>query len=158
MKRNENLKTLSWEHHDGLVVSFRLQQGLKKNAKSEEMSKYILHIWNDMLENHFRQEEHTITPKIMRSEKGIGFVNQMMEEHEKIRKLINKIESDRTNTQIIEEFALLLNQHIRFEERQLFPLFEQEAGHEKLQEVGRFLKEHHNPSCEVWPSQFWKTD
>jgi hemerythrin-like domain-containing protein len=156
MKRNENLKTLSWEHHDGLVVSFRLQQGLKKNAKTDEMCKYILHIWNGMLENHFRQEEQVITLKLMQSEKGIEFLNQMLNEHETIRKLINKIDSHKSDFQVIEEFALLLNQHIRFEERQLFPLFEQEAGSEKLQEVGRFLKEHHNPSCEVWPSQFWR--
>ena len=157
MKRNESLKTLSWEHHDGLVVSFRLQQGLKKNAKADEMSQYILHIWNGMLEHHFRQEEQTITNKILKSDKGNEFVNQLIDDHEKFRRLIKKIEVDMANAQIIEEFALLLNQHIRFEERQLFPLFEQEAGLEKLQEVGRFLKEHHNPSCEVWPNQFWKS-
>ena len=157
MKRNENLKTLSWEHHDGLVVSFRLQQGLKKNAKSDEMSEYILHIWNSMLEHHFLQEEQTITPNFKKSAKGIEFVNQMMDDHEKFRRLIKKIEGDMANPQIIEEFALLLNQHIRFEERQLFPLFEQEVDLKKMQEVGNFLKRNHNPSCEVWPNQFWKS-
>lgn len=158
MKRNENLKTLSWEHHDGLVVSFRLQQGLKKNSNSHEMSQYILHVWNGILKHHFWQEEQIIKTKIMQSEKGIEYLNRMLDEHEKMKKLIENIKSDNSNLKIIEEFAILLNEHIRFEERQLFPLFEQEAGTEKLQEVGRFLKEHHNPSCEVWPNQFWRTD
>ena len=156
MKRNENLQTLSWEHHDGLVVSFRLQQGLKKNVKVDEMVQYILHVWTSMLEYHFWQEEKTIILNSEKSEEGKKFVKKMMDEHLQFRQLISQIKSDNTNIQYIEEFALLLNQHIRFEERHLFPLFEQEVDPKKLQEVGKFLKEHHNPSCEVWSNQFWK--
>ena len=156
MKRNENLQTLSWEHHDGLVVSFRWQQGLKKNVKADEMSQYILHVWTSMLEHHFWQEEKTISLNSEKSEEGKKLVKQMLDEHQQFKQLILQIKSENSNTQYIEEFALLLNQHIRFEERHLFPLFEQEVDSEKLQEVGKFLKEHHNPSCEVWSSQFWK--
>ena len=109
-----------------------------------------------MLEHHFLQEEQSIAPNFNKSELGNEFVKQMLDEHKKFRKLFKKIELDMSNTQIIEEFALLLNQHIRFEERQLFPLFEKEVDSKKMQEVGIFLKQNHNPSCEIWPNQFWK--
>ena len=156
MKRNENLKTLSWEHHDGLVVSFRLQQGIKKNSRSDEMSHYILHTWNTILKHHFWQEEQIIKPNLNQSAKGKELVNQMQNDHNKIDQLVKQIQSDNKSNKFIEEFASLLNQHIRFEERQLFPFIEQEINTKELQEVGNFLKQHHNPSCEVWPNQFWK--
>ena len=157
MKRNENLKTLSWDHHDGLVVSFRLQQGLKKNVSVAEMAEYVLHTWSSVLEHHFWQEEQTITPNLKHSEKGKELVKQMIDDHKRFGQLEKQIQLDKSNIQDVEEFALLLNQHIRFEERQLFPFFEQEVGLVKLQEVGKFLKQHHNPSCEIWPNQFWKS-
>lgn len=156
MKRNENLKTLSWEHHDGLVVSFRLQQGLNKNTDAIEMAEYILFTWGTVLEHHFWQEEQTISSNLSKSETATELMNQFTNEHEQIRYLVNQIKQDNTNTKYIKEFADVLNKHIRFEERQLFPLFEKEMGKARLAEIGKFLKKHHNDSCEVWQNQFWK--
>lgn len=152
MKRNENLKTLSWEHHDGLVASFRLKLGLKKSANPEEMVKYIFHIWESNLEHHFWQEEQTllnlrIEPK---------YIQQMKSEHERFRRLIENLKEDSKNINIIEEFAELLNKHIRFEERTLYPLVEKEIDSDKLNEIGKFLKEQHIDTCEVWNNEFWK--
>jgi hemerythrin-like domain-containing protein len=156
MKRNENLKTLSWEHHDGLVVSFRLQQGLKKNANTTEMVEYILHTWKNILEHHFWLEEQSFVQTLIKSKEASNLISQMINDHEQFKILISRLKEDDKNKKIIEEFANLLNKHIRFEERQLFPLIEKELGSNKLDEVGKFLKQHHNPSCEVWQNQFWK--
>lgn len=156
MKRSEYLKTLSWEHHDGLVVSFRLQQGIKKEVHPDEMAQYIIHTWTSELKHHFWQEEQIIIPILNKSEKGKELVNQMQSDHNKIDQIVKKIDSKNNSVNYIEEFASLLNQHIRFEERQLFPIFEQETSTKKLQKVGEFLIQHHNPVCEVWPNQFWK--
>jgi len=156
MKKNENLKTLSWEHHDGLVMSFRLQQGIKNNTNYKEMADYVLYSWNNVFEHHFWQEEQILSIKKNSSKKSSECISQMVDEHKQIRKLISKIDNNNSDTKLIVEFAELLNKHIRFEERELFPLLENEASANDLKEIGQFLKQHHNHSCEVWPNQFWK--
>lgn len=157
MKRNENLKTLSWEHHDGLVVCFRLQQGLKSNINYKEMAEYVLHTWNNVLKHHFWQEEQILSQKKNNTKKSSECITQMQDDHKKIRELITKIDNN-SETKLIGEFAELLNNHIRFEERELFPLLENESSTNDLKEIGKFLKQHHNNSCEVWPNHFWKID
>ena len=156
MKRNENLVTLSWEHHDGLVVSFRLQQGLKKNVNSEDMVDYILYTWENVLEHHFWQEEQIINQDISNTESFKNMISQMENDHKQIRNLITEIKKDKSNTQLIQEFADILNQHIRFEERQLFPAIESESSKDELNSIGKFLKDEHKHSCEIWNNQFWK--
>ena len=156
MKRNENLKTLSWEHHDGLVASFRLQQGIKNKTNTKEMVDYILHTWNKILEHHFWQEEQVISKKKINSKNAEEAISKMLVEHDQIKKLVDKIKINPSNEKLINEFAELLNKHIRFEERELFPLFEQETSKDELTQVGKFLREHHTQSCEIWPNQFWK--
>jgi len=156
MKKNENLKTLSWEHHDGLVMSFRLQQGIKNNTNYKEMADYILYTWNNLLEHHFWQEEHVLLKKKNNTNNLSKYISQMLDEHKQIRELISKIDNNNSKTKLIAEFAELLNKHIRFEERELFPLLQKESSADDLEEIGKFLKQHHNHSCEVWPNQFWK--
>ena len=153
MKRDENLKTLSWEHHDGLVAAFRLQQGLKKNVKANDMADYIMNIWKNILEHHFWREEQTLSNLKISSE----LIAQMKSEHKQLRLLIENLNKDYTNKNIIKEIAELLNNHIRFEERQLFPIIEKEVDVNQLNEIGKFLKEQHIHSCEVWQNQFWKS-
>jgi hemerythrin-like domain-containing protein len=159
MKRNENLKTLSWEHHDGLVVAFRLQQGLKKGAAIPDMARYILHIWDNTLRDHFQREEQTINPNLEQRREGKPLVEQMMGEHKSFKNIITQIKNDQTGRNSIDEFAKLLNHHIRFEERELFPMLERLATKEELAKIGQALGQIHHRACNAWQPRFWqKTD
>ena len=60
MKRNSNLQTLSWEHHDGLVLAFRIERGLRKNSDPGLIRSYLLHAWEKDLTHHFWQEEEIL--------------------------------------------------------------------------------------------------
>ena len=155
MKRNENLKTLSWEHHFGLVVAFRLQQGLKNGAATGEMKKYILHIWDTALRHHFRQEEQVINPELKKSPEGKKVIHQMMDEHQTFRDLIQQFKTGKVKTDQIKTFADILNRHIRFEERQLFPFLEIHTSREELENMGDFLRRNYSPVCHDWQPVFW---
>ena len=155
MKRDENLKTLSWEHHFGLVVAFRLQQGLKNGAATTVMKKYILHIWEHALRHHFRQEEDVINPALKKSHEGKKVIQQMMDEHQTFRDLIMQIKTGKVKTDQIKIFADILNRHIRFEERQLFPFLETHTSREELAEIGDFLRRNYSPACHDWQPVFW---
>ena len=157
MKRDKNLETLSWEHHDGLVLAFRLEKGIKNNVDTSLISDYLLHIWDHSLRHHFWQEEQFLQPTLRKLTKGRELLNQMVEEHDQFKNLIAKIRSNGKDMKSsIEQFYEDLNQHIRFEERKLFPMVEELASTEALEKMGIFLHEHHKPGKKEWQPEFWR--
>lgn len=157
MKRNENLKTLSWEHHDGLVAAFRLIQGLKNKVDTAILSGYIIHIWEKALLHHFWQEEQMIPEQIENLPAGKELLGKMMADHRVFDLLIAKIKDDPQSLPHVKEFAELLNQHIHFEERELFPFLEKTVTADKLVEIGTFLDVQHRPPNNDWKAKFWQT-
>ncbi|MEJ2054341.1 MAG: hemerythrin domain-containing protein [Calditrichaceae bacterium] len=157
MKRKNELITLSWEHHDGLLFAFRLQQGLKYSAGIEEIREYTLHTWDNALNHHFWQEEQSLAGVLDFNETGRDLLNRMQSDHEYFR---SQIEDIRSKVNLVpakfNEFADRLNQHIRFEERELFPFLEKQVLPETLKDIGAFLDEHHQNSDKCWKNEFWK--
>lgn len=156
MKRNQNLETLSWEHHDGLVVAFRLQQGVKKGIDSKILSNYILNIWEHALQHHFWQEEEIIGSNLKENSEGKKMLSQMLEEHHKITNLIKELKQNKDDYSNILKFAEMLNKHIRFEERKLFPLVENLVPKNELAGIGTFLHENHQSGNKDWEPRFWQ--
>ena len=156
MKRNENLITLSWEHHDGLVVAFRLQKGLENNIATEDLSRYILYVWEQILSGHFWQEEQTLNHQLEKPSEGRVALKRMKTDHNIFRQLIKKLKSDTASSENVHIFSTMLNQHIRFEERELFPLLEKQCSPEELSHIGDFLQKHHKSTCLDWQDKFWE--
>ena len=52
MKRDKNLETLSWEHHDALVSASRLKRGVEKKADVSHMRDFLLYVWENDLPHH----------------------------------------------------------------------------------------------------------
>jgi hemerythrin-like domain-containing protein len=159
MKRNKNLVPLSWEHHDGLVAAFRLKQGLKKNVEKEVLTEYLIFIWENNLLKHFDNEEQ-IFPNLMKSLDGgaTELLERFESEHLMLRELVKRLMKNKKHTkEIVEQFSQLLERHIRFEERALFPFIEKRTPSEKMDELGGFFKERHQPACRYWPQAFWKS-
>jgi hemerythrin-like domain-containing protein len=157
MKRDKNLETLSWEHHDGLVVAFRVEKGLNNQTNPKVMTDYLSHIWDHALQHHFWQEEAALMPHLQQTEEGNKLLSQMINEHIMLKNLLAKLQQSETNqTPILKEFSGLLNEHIRFEERILFPLAEQAIPAEKMAQIGKFLHQQHRPGNKEWKPSFWK--
>jgi len=156
MKRNQNLVTLSWEHHDGLVVAFRLQQGLKNNIRLPDLSGYILFSWEQVLQRHFWQEEQVVHPHLKHTREGRNAVGRMMNDHNHFRELIDAFKKGQPTGERIDSFIDLLNTHIRFEERKLFPMLENQCSTGELTNIGDFLRQHHPSACADYPHKFWR--
>ena len=157
MKRDKNLETLSWEHHDGLVLAYRLEKGMRNNVDASLISDYLLHIWDHGLRHHFWQEEQSLQAPLKEFIKGWELLQQMLAEHDQFKHLITKIRSNSKDMKsIIEKFYINLNQHIRFEERKLFPIVEEHASIKALKKIGIFLHEHHKPGNKEWQPEFWR--
>lgn len=157
MKRKKELETLSWEHHNGLVSAFRLQKGLKNKADLNVMREYILDIWENELLHHFWMEEEILIKPLKLNSDGLELLKQLLDEHADFRGKINHFKNDGNSlADRILDFAVSLNKHIRFEERELFPYIESNFSGQKLAEVSKFLHDHHKSECFNWQNQFWK--
>ena len=157
MKRNKNLETLSWEHHDGLVVAFRLEKGLKNQIDGHTMTQYLLHIWDHALRQHFLKEEETLIKPLETCAEGRETLQHMLQEHQAIKKLIARIQQEPENRlTLIKQFHHMLYNHIRFEERKLFPLVERIASQVDLQQIGLYLHSRHQPDKKEWQPEFWR--
>ena len=141
MKRNVNLVELSSEHHDGLVIALRIKKALNNSIESQILVNYVNHL-SDTINNHFKQEEET------KGSSGLQSVNNEL--IDKINLKGNSLNDD------LSDFSDLLNDHIRFEERELFPYVEQVLNDEQLEVIGKRLEETHKPLDKNWGPKFWE--
>lgn len=153
MQRQSFLKTLSWEHHDGLVLALRLEKGLAKQTSITEVQAYVLKMWHQGLKHHFHQEE--VCFKDYRDKHEEIPLPKMLKDHEEIRSLIDQIEAN-PDPEHIAQFAKKLRLHIRFEERQLFTDLEASLPESDKAEIASYLREQYRKTDKDWPVRFWE--
>ena len=150
MKRHEALVQLSRDHHFGLLLCWKLKEGLKKEVSVVRMSKYIGLFYLQNLKPHFAEEEETIF-KVLGEDHPL--IKEAISQHRTFEKMIGEV--FKTPAQI-EEFRALLELHIRTEERQIFPEIEKQATEEQLENL---LKLDHPELKEPeYDDIFWKKD
>ena len=77
----------------------------------------------------------------------------MFEEHAQIRDLILSLDKE-PDSGSFQSLADFVNNHIRFEERELFAFAEKMLTHEQLAEIYKDLP--HDSHCETeWKDEFW---
>ncbi len=150
MKRNGNLVPLSRDHHFGLLCSWKIHQGIKKNVSYERIKDYINYYWKENLSRHFEIED-IVLPE---TENNM-FQIQMEKEHTEIRKLINRINQSQ-DIKVLEAFADALRSHIRFEERNYFPHLEEVLSGEKMNDIGHQLERIRHKEDDSYHDEFWK--
>ncbi len=148
MKRHEALVQLSRDHHFGLLLCWKLKQGLKKEISPERMGRYIAVFFQHHLEPHFQEEEETIF-KILGEAHPL--ISEALDEHETLRSMAANGFKD---AEEIQTFRDLLEKHIRTEEREIFPAIEQHATDAQLEAL---LELPHEELKEPeYEDEFWK--
>lgn len=151
IKRSNELAPLSREHHEGLLFVWKLRQGLQKGVATERLIKFIFWQWHNHIKPHFFQEEKILMPFFSA---GNELADRMLKEHENIRELILNLDND-PDSRTISMLADLINDHIRFEERQLFNYLEQTLTSSQLTEILNQLEEHPVSCDNDWEDKFW---
>ena len=126
IKRSENLKAISREHHHGLLLSWKIRNGIKKEIAPERIKTYIDWFYVEHLLPHFELEEKYVFP-ILGNENEL--VKKALTEH---RRLVRLFESETTNMKNLIQIEEELESHIRFEERVLFNEIQAVATQEQL--------------------------
>jgi hemerythrin-like domain-containing protein len=121
MKRDEALRPLSREHLNALHAAKVLREGNDLEAISE----VFLDFWEGGGQGHLRIEEEVLLPHWARhAEVDRPGVARMLEEHLAIRRESLRLEAGAATLEQAQELGRLLHDHVRFEERRLFPAIE----------------------------------
>jgi iron-sulfur cluster repair protein YtfE (RIC family) len=155
LKRTEELQPLSRQHHNGLLFCLLLQKGIRKNADPEVMRDFVQHFWYKDLQHHFQLEEQYLDPLKNRYHQLVEPLEQMIREHYDLKSVINEISLNPTH-QSIDELRRKLDDHVRFEERQLFPLIEESISPQELQKIGKILEKENDANCMNYSIKFWE--
>ncbi len=147
-KRHPSLLPLSHDHHHGLALALRCRkqalgqikpmgaQGLRQRAQE------FLDFYATQLDSHFGAEEEILFPEMrIRVPKSSQLIDELLRDHETIRRAVPRLEGGTELGKLIFDLGDLLERHIRREERELFPLFEQHAGEVDAAKIGAEISE-----------------
>ena len=96
------------------------------------------------------EEEQILAPHLPPDN---NLLNQMMDEHKEIEAMIH-IDENIPDQALLENLAQAIDDHIRFEERQLFPYAENVIPEKELNLVYEQLSKE-PVQCEKWEREFW---
>ena len=151
IKRHESIKWLSKEHHFGLLNSWKINKGINRGISINIIKNYVIFFWENNLQQHFKEEEELLF-NVIDDDK----INSAIEQHTSIREKINTLYNGHADSLLLQQFAQELNDHIRYEERILFPFLEKALPLNQLQQIGVALdSSHSNNYNENYPDEFW---
>ncbi len=136
LKRHESLIPFSRDHYVGLVQAQHLikSQGSDAAARRAAVADF-LDVWAVEIEPHFQDEERLLAALM-----AAGDRVQFEEEHARLRALALEARHKRQQidpeSEWVKTLGQLLNDHIRWEERHLFPAIEKSASEEQLKALG----------------------
>lgn len=123
MKRSTILQPFSREHHHALVLAKACERAASSgDAPTIEAScTKVLQAFGDELEAHFQTEERLVLPSLQPDQQAL--LQRTESDHVQLRALQARIRQN--DPSALSEFGQLLAAHVRFEERELFPAYEQ---------------------------------
>ena len=157
MKRTPELRTLSEDHHHGLVHARRLGRAGDGTNAAEPVAEEFLDFWQKETAIHFRKEEEVLLPVLARHGGDLSLepIVEMLEGHARIRGLIMRLSDEVMGSNVrpetLHEIGEQLEAHIRLEERVVFPLVEETLSEAALTELAARLEvKGAGPLSESW--------
>ena len=145
--RHPSLVSLSHDHHHGLALALRCRKQALGQIKPmgapglRERAEDVLAFYESNLVAHFRAEEEVLFPLLRSvSARSAPMIDDLMREHAQIRQAMVQLKAGAGLAKLIFDIGDLLERHIRREERELFPLFEQQVQGDQAERIGAELK------------------
>jgi hemerythrin-like domain-containing protein len=137
VKRSEALRSLSRDHHKALSVA----QKMRRADDGPEAAALFHTYWEQLGKVHFRIEEEVLLP----SWAHLGKLNQpvvsrLAQEHLEIRAAALEL-AERPELAVVRDLGQRLADHVRFEERELFGLIEDDLAPPELERLARAVAE-----------------
>jgi len=140
IKRHKGLSPLSRDHHKGLILA----QLIKKDAPeykdlpktTSDKVKYTVNFYKSELVKHFTFEEEILYPAVKNKNNEIDeLFEEIISEHKKIKRFVIQLETNENKTDILNKLGILLETHIRKEERLLFEKIQNFLSDDELRQL-----------------------
>ena len=141
MKRSAALAGLSRDHHEALAVALRLRRS--ETLTAAEAAERFAEYFARRGERHFELEEAVLVPLFPSLPDGEALRERLLREHAALRKRGAPVAAGQAPVDDLHRLGEALEAHVRFEERELFPLLERELSDADLAEVGKSLAAAH---------------
>ncbi|WP_201558411.1 hemerythrin domain-containing protein [Psychrobacter sp. 72-O-c] len=143
MKRANQLQPLSRQHHLGLHVGRHAKECADNPQDIAEHWQALSSYMSDM-RNHFQIEDNLIVDTLLPHQSTqpdvASALETLEEQHKQLNALTAEIKASQenkneVNVDQVRELANLLYDHVRFEERELFPIVEKYLTEDELNAV-----------------------
>jgi hemerythrin-like domain-containing protein len=153
MKRHKALHSLSHEHHHGLMLAQLIKSGSPEykglpNTVAGKVQ-HAINFYEEHLIPHFKKEEEILFPSAKsKSSKIDNLIDELMHQHKTIYSLIDKLKSSSSPEAELNELGILLDNHIRKEERELFEIIQDILSENEMNKLEKDLGDS-TVSCKV---------
>jgi len=145
IKRHEAIAPLSRHHHHALalVLKIRKAETAATKEQAEALRREVQRFWQNGGQQHFREEEEILLPAYARyasleRKEIIG----MLLDHVKIRAMVDSIQDETDDVlPLIRKFGDMLEEHVRKEERVIFPMIEAALPEDVLRKLSPYFHE-----------------
>jgi hypothetical protein len=151
IKRHPALLSFSREHHFGLLLVWKIKQGLAFGITADRIARYIIYFFDVDLKAHFTDEEAFLFSRLPVTD---ALRMQAEAEHKEIYSLVTDIAANTNDEAIIRDFSAKLEKHIRFEERVLFNHLQNNIPSDELAEIEKRTSASGDPDAQ-WTDVFW---
>jgi hemerythrin-like domain-containing protein len=140
VKRDPALVSLSHDHHQALFVAQKLRRATDETAA--EAGAALLAYWEEHGRAHFRSEEEVLFPAYAgHGDPYHALLGRALCDHVAIRARVDAVDRGRgAHPTALHELGRLLADHVRLEERELFPLIERALPAHRLAAVAAALE------------------
>ena len=132
-RRHDRLIPLTHDHHHALAHARRLRIAAEADPGERRAAavKFVDFFERDAV-THFREEEEVLFPLVVHATEVETFLVRALLEHVRIHALVDRLRREvdgrLVSAEVLLELAAAFEEHIRFEEKVLFPLVERLAG------------------------------
>lgn len=153
MKRHKSLQSLSQEHHHGLMLAQLIKSGSPEYKglpnTVEGKVQHTIKFFEENLVPHFNKEEKILFTISKNKNAEIDrLINELIFQHKAIYLLVNKLRKSSEPKIELNELGMLLESHIRKEERELFQDIQNVLTESEMEKLEKDLGES-STSCKV---------
>lgn len=154
MKRHEALIPLSHDHHHGLILAQLIKQGAPVYKglpkKISDKVDFTIRFYKDELAKHFDNEEKILFPVVKGKNYDLdNLVKEIVVEHRLLKKLIHSLNVKKEPGKILNKIGILLEEHIRKEERILFEKIQAVLNETELNNLNGKIKAVKPDECDI---------
>ena len=155
LKRHPFIIEYSKDHHYGLLMVWKIRQGLKKNIEPHRIAGYV-NLFSEMeLLPHFEDEEKFLLTLLSpNDDMRIKAQNQ----HTDLRAMLSDVRNNKIYNATLEKLADLLESHIRFEEREFFPHLQNNIDLDSISTGEEKEPRNQNAIDAMWTDPFWEKE